>query len=252
MLNSKKPLFSYLRNQSAKVRRQVEKENAVNLKLITLLCNSQFDLVKRTMGFMERPDLSGRSQIEPILFSALYKNLISFYSAIELISNGLHGPSMVLIRPIFESLYLAKYCYLSGNSPLFRRWESGEHINITNEVLNKIKGIDLSESKRLLKALNQFSHHTIYSSQMSLDYNLESQSISSGICTIKILATASHHLLNRHYITGQTRYYMEHYGDWEKFKITTDTARELYRISRASMTKPARKAVIEYSSSWVF
>jgi hypothetical protein len=79
------------------------------------------------------------------------KNLVAFYSSIELTKKGLYGPARVLMRYIFEGVTIAKFCSISMDRNLIQKWNDGIHVSLTNDVLNKIKSPDNQELKSFWK-----------------------------------------------------------------------------------------------------
>lgn len=105
----------------------------------------------------------------PLLHSSYLKNLTTFISILELIEKNLWGPARMLIRNLFESLLLSKYCFITKNQKLFERWDSGDHINITFEVINKIQ--DNKELIEFKNTLNKYTHFSVYSNQGTWEYD---------------------------------------------------------------------------------
>lgn len=85
------------------------------------------------------------------------------YHALTLTNSGFFGSARVLLRQSVESLILAKFSEL--DSDLRKKWERGEPVSLTREILTKLEQ-PKPEIEKLWKLLNQFTHATTYSQQL--------------------------------------------------------------------------------------
>jgi hypothetical protein len=123
-----------------------------NEKIILGQFKDEFDAVKNLIDIQNRiasffigfwisdrmPLRKGQKELTPLLFLLFHRNFYSFYSALRLTSIGLYGPAMPIIRTIFESLMVAKFCNISDDFKLIKKWDSGETIYFANSILKKI------------------------------------------------------------------------------------------------------------------
>lgn len=250
MYRQGKPLRQILASETIKTQKSVAAEFGIPLEILADLLDAQFEIVDNSAWLLGQQHLSGRNDTEAAVFSAIHKNFFLFYSAITLAHSGMYGPAGTLLRPIFESLYIAKYCVLSENDRAFTRWIEGEYVHLTNEVFNHIKNPTLSETRTFWKTLNQLSHATVYAQQISASYEEIKAEIGVCLSLIQVLSVLNHHLLARHYLTPQVIRYTRIYGDQTAFERVRACARDKAAIIRASLTKDAKRVVREYMSTW--
>lgn len=250
MYRQGKTLHQILVSEATKTQTLVVAGFGPSLDLIANLLDSQFEIVDHTAWLLRQQHLSGRNDTEAAVFSAIHKNFFLFYSAITLAKSGLYGPAGTFLRPIFESLYIAKYCSISKNGLTFNRWNGGEYVHLTNEVFNRIKSSAPPESRLLWKALNQLSHATVYAQQVSATYEEIKNEIGICLSLVQILAVLNDHLLSRHYLTPQVIRYTRVYADQPAFDTARNRARQQVAAIRSSLTKDAKRVVREYVSPW--
>lgn len=251
MYKKGKTLHEVLDSEIAATEKAVAIGFRSSLEQLHKLLDTEFEIVDNTAWLLGQRHFNGRNAMEIAVFSAIHKNFFLFYSAINLTKSGLYGPAGTLLRPIFESLYIAKYCALAKSELLFEKWRDGEYIHITNEVFNRIKNTDFSETRALWKALNQLSHATVYAQQISATY--EEIKVEIGICLslVQVLIVLNHHLLTQHYLTPQVIRYTKIYGNANVFETARLGARNLNRVIHLGLTPGAKRLVREYVSGWV-
>lgn len=101
--------------------------------------------------------------------SGFYKSLLSIYSAYDLNIKGQYGSARILLRHAFEYLLLAKYCSLSKNYILIKKWENGEDIYLGREIIPHLTESLQKRFKNFWKLLCQFTHASVYSQQVQID-----------------------------------------------------------------------------------
>jgi hypothetical protein len=250
MYRQNNPLRHILASETIKTQESVAAEFGAPLEILADLFDAQFEIVGNTAWLLGQQHLSGRNDTEAAVFSAIHKNFFLFHSAITLAQSGMYGPAGTLLRPIFESLYIAKYCALSKNDRVFTRWIKGEYVHLTNEVFNRVKNSSFHETRNFWKVLNGLSHATVYAQQISASY--EEIKTEIGVCfsLIQILSVLNHHLLARHYLTSQFIRYTRIHGDHTAFETARARARDKVASIRSSLTKDAKQVVREYVSAW--
>lgn len=251
MYESDQDFFELMDDKSEKLALIVERLHPVKVDETIKLINLHFELLRTSIGMMGLNDFTGRNHSESLLFSTLHKNSLNFYAAIKLVKRGLHGSAALFLRPIFESLYMAKYCACSDDLALFDRWSNGGSINLSNHVLNKIQHPPIPETRELFKAFHGFTHAGIYSQQISLDPKIEIEQISVKIALISTLVLLSHHLVLQHYITTRLKYYVDRYAEDDRFNQALLESRIYASALRRRLSKTGRKLYREYSSKWV-
>lgn len=251
MYRKGKTLHEILASETAATEKSVATGFGNPLEMLSNLLDAEFEIVDNTAWLLGQRHLNGRSATEAAVFSAIHKNFFLFYSAINLAKSGLYGPAGTLLRPIFESLYIAKYCSLSKSELTFEKWRDGEYVHLTNEVFNRIKSSDLSETRILWKALNQLSHATVYAQQISASYGEIKVEIGICLSLVQVLAVLNQHLLTQHYLTPQVIRYTKIYGNPTAFEASRLRARKQTEVIRSGFTAEAKRVVREYISAWV-
>lgn len=144
---------------------KIDKIFRKDIKMIISLFNHQYRIAREYLWSIEAlPET--RTETTQILLTAYLKNIISIFSAFRLTNSGLFGPARVIMRNSFEFLILSKYCSLSSNNNLLKKWERGNpKISLRNDVLNKIKKPDTKEFIDYWGLLCKYSHASIYSIQ---------------------------------------------------------------------------------------
>lgn len=250
MYKTGKPLYRLLTDEAEATFRFVQEGYGDALRAIVGALDSQFEILEHTVWTLGQPQFSGRDRTEPALLSALHKNTFLFYAAVELTQRGLFGPANTLLRPIFESLVIAKYCTLADQATVFERWLSGEHIHLTNDILNRIRHPATDELRSFWKSLNHLSHATIYSQQFSHSYSEIKSEIGATLSLVQLLLYLNLHLVRRYFLTPATVRFTRLYGDAKAFGECRERARILSEIARKSFTKPGKQVVREYCAAW--
>ncbi|SHI46147.1 hypothetical protein SAMN02745176_00378 [Lutispora thermophila DSM 19022] len=153
--------------------------------------------------------------------SGFYKSLLSIYSAYDLNIKGQYGSARILLRHAFEYLLLAKYCSLSKNYILIKKWENGEDIYLGREIIPHLTESLQKRFKNFWKLLCQFTHASVYSQQVQIDAEKNEMDINLNFSFIIAFLEMNYHLLNRHVINNSMKFYFESYAkgnEIHKFK----------------------------------
>jgi hypothetical protein len=189
----------------------------------------------------------------PILVSTFYKNLFAFYATFDLTKKGLYGPARLILRYLYESVTIAKFCSISLNCNLIQRWNEGNHINLSNDVLNKIKSPDNTALKLFLKPLNSFVHPTIYAQQTKFNVDENWDEINFNIGLLKVLLECNYHVFNRFVLNGPVIYYIKTYGSKSHdtgIKLKKEL-RKQFSISKINMLSENKKIIQDFTQSWL-
>ncbi|MGX8851101.1 hypothetical protein [Amedibacillus sp. YH-ame10] len=120
-------------------------------------------------------------------FSIAYKNFLSIYTCLNLNMIGLYGEANIIYRNIFESLMIGKFVLLTNSKKLYKRWSEESEIQISKDVINKIKKPNQENLKLFWKNLCQWSHATILSGQILSKNDYKSEELKASIIVLKIL-----------------------------------------------------------------
>ena len=250
MFDPSKPLHQSLEDQCVATRAIVDEIYRDYLSEMVRFLDAQFELLDLTFWTTHSDEFSGRGPAQTILYSALHKNAFLFFSSVDLTRRGLYGPACTLLRPILESLAIAKYCALAKDTTIFDAWRRGEHVSLTNQVLNRIDRPSVDELKTLWNGLNKMAHASIYSQQISSDFGSIKKELHSTLAIIRMLLVFKYHLLTRHFLTPTALYYTASYGDKPKLDGARQRAREMAAKFRKSFGKAGRQFLRECCARW--
>lgn len=115
----------------------VDAEHGQELELLRAGLNSLYLMAAQYAWLLDAPHIAIQNQATTILFSTLHKNLIALHTSLKLSRLGLYGPARSMLRHVFESLLIAKFCSINQNTSLYERWKEGDAVYLTNGVLKK-------------------------------------------------------------------------------------------------------------------
>jgi len=117
---------------------QFREHTATNRQLIESVYGPDLERVERTLDLQHRmasqvhwmldTGLAPRTDAERSAFALFHKNFFSFLGVLTLLRGGLFGPARPLLRHVFESQVVAKFCLLSEDESLAIKWLSGDVI----------------------------------------------------------------------------------------------------------------------------
>lgn len=235
----------------------IEKTNAE--KIIDLQCKIASYVIGYYTSGMIAPRREWGDKLTKILLSSFHKNIISLYAAIRMTQDGLFGPARPLLRNVFEWQMIAKFSNLAQDPKVLKKWDGGEHIFLTNAVINRIKKPETTSFSKFWKMLCSYAHATRGSIQIALDAKDEEnfKAIRYNFIIINILLECNYHLLNTHLITPELAYLSKFYCS--RYKIPTvnwdvseykKKCREKFKENREFLTKEAAKLIYAYKRKW--
>ena len=227
------------------------KSGAGELAIISEMIDKSFYLAGHYVWIINMPHIARLNPVNKILLLAIHRNFISFCAVLDLTRRGLYGPARMILRHIYEGLVIAKFCALSSDRKVFERWEQGEYIPLTNEILNKIKTPDPDPFRKLWKVLCAFTHATVFSHQEILDARKNLDEIVITFQITRALLECNYHLLVRHFATPSMQYFEKAYGDGHEVPDLKIKLRKLFAHSHMHMFPPFNKFVITYRRSWI-
>lgn len=158
------------------------------------------------------PLCSRYKELIPLLFSSFHKNIYSFYATLVLTAMGLYGPARPILRNIFETLMIAKFCGISDDSIVLQRWNEKETIYFTNSVLKKIVIPDPQPFAEMWEMLCKTSHATRSSGQISMNTEEDSEESHFNLAVLNALLECNYHLLNSVMIKPGLYYMVKFYS----------------------------------------
>ena len=245
--------FDYLLKKTKSNEEEIKNKFGDDQRFIEQLFKIQTEIANKylriLLGFPE-----ASNDKTSILLSAYWKNIVSLFAAFELINKGLYGPSKALIRYSFEYLFLAKYCEISNDLELLKRWEDGDHrIKLQDHVFNKLKRPPKEHFELFWRDLCKFSHATIYSMQIVFEEDKEfDYRISETYNLIKMILRCNYHLINSHLVNKQARFYTEYYlpNVKKESKELREQMKELFNEHGKNLTREGKTFIRNYQLKW--
>lgn len=250
MYGDPKPLHQLLADQAIANSADIENDHGELIARLNACLDAQFELLRFTIWTLKDGEFGARGETEPILFLALHKNAFVFFSSIDLAKRGFYGPACTLLRPIFEALAIAKYCSITSESNVFKRWRAGKYVHLLKHVLDHITH-PLTEMRTLWNGLNSLVHATKHAQQVEHQYAKTKKEVRATLGIIQVLLYWNHHLLTRHFLTRASIYYTRSYGDRLAFDNARARERALAKRMRKYIAGEGTRLVHEYCSKWV-
>ena len=228
---------------------------------IEKLIEIQSKIASYFVGLWNAPGMAIKSHREllPMLFISFHKNFFSFYSAYKLTTQGLFGPARPLMRNIFEALMISKFCYLSDNPTVLKKWDSGQIVYFSNSILKKIINPSPKPFYDFWGIICDQSHATKSAMQFTLEL-IEEDELSNVLGNFAVLAAlleCNYHLLNSLLITPElynmAKYYISRYSFKEnKFMIPElrKTAHKEFKKNRGYLSSEAISLIWAYRRKW--
>jgi hypothetical protein len=185
-----------------------------------------------------------------VLFSCFHKTLLSLHAAHNLTLDGLYGIARPHLRQAFESLMIAKLCATDPASEVFDKWIDGLDLYFTNGILKRIAHPDTSEFSETWRLLCNWSHATVFASQLSLDLETTREETGENLAFIGVLLNFQDHLLNRHILTPTVKYYADRYGDRAKLAESKALLKSALTALQLHLGTPSRRLVRDFRATW--
>lgn len=246
-----KSLTRTFKMQCAQNVRTVAQPGQSELLFLSEIIDQSFSIAGHYVWTTSMPHVARLNPANKILLAAIHKNFISFCVVLDLMRKGLYGPSRMILRHVFEGLVIAKFCALNRDRGVFERWEKGEYVPLTNDVLNKIKTPDPDPFRKLWKILCAFTHATVHSQQPILDAKKNLDEILLTFHITRALLECNYHLLTQHFVTSSMKHFEKHYGEGHKVPMMKAELRRHFARSRKHMFPPFAKLVLTYRRTWI-
>ena len=244
-----RPLSLVLDELGAANRAACQRELASAVDNIEMLLNVQHSIMAQHQWTLITVFGLGASEAVDLIASVVRRNFFLSYSALDQSARGFFVPARALLRPAFEGVLLAKYCDVSGDSALLKRWTNGQQINISIDVLQKVASPDTTALREFWRVLCQYAHATVYSQQLHAEFNRDEVAESLGLITMLLNMNGT--LLSRHFLTRSMSRYAERYGHRARIRADRQSLRSAISSSTRAMTEGARAVVNNYRSTWI-
>lgn len=185
-----------------------------------------------------------------VLFTCFHKTLLSLHAAHELTLDGLYGMGRPHLRQSFESLMIAKWCATSPESDVFDRWIDGVDLYFTNGVLKKLQHPDIAEFSATWRLMCQWSHATVFASQLSLDIETTRDEAGLNIAFIGVFLHFLQHLLSTHILTPTVKYYATRYGRSGRGTEAKAELKSSLAVLAQDFGPASRRLVRNFKAAW--
>jgi hypothetical protein len=201
----------------------------------------------------------GQKERNTLLLSSFHKNIYSSYATLVLTAMALYGPSRPILRGIFESLIIAKFCHASEDPKVLQRWHEIETIYFTNSVLKKIVSPDPQPFTELWNLLCETSHATRTAGQISMNTQEDFQQSFNNLAILNALLECNYHLLNSVLITRELSYVVKFYNTrfalkkkrGYKIPELRKSAHHQFAENRAFLGPESIRVITAYKRKWV-
>ncbi len=206
------------------------------------------------------PFRKGCREMMPLLFLLFHRNFFTFYSALVLTVSGFYESARPLLRSIFESLMISKFCHICDDDRVIKKWDSGETIYFANSILKNITYPDTKPFYQYWDFICEHSHATRASIQVSLELEGEKElgAVISNLSLLNALLECNYHLLNTHLITSKLSYMDKFYSTGVTPKIRAYDTPELkkrahiqFKKNRAFLGPELIKLISAYKQKWI-
>lgn len=202
-------------------------------------------------GFLMGPNaFSGHRKASPAILSCIHKSFFLYHSVLELTTKGLYGPARTLLRSIYESLVIAKFCSIDSTGKVLEKWEAGEYINLNKDVFGKLDKPPTDELRLFWKGLHELAHATTAAQQITLDFDHINGEILHNFSLMQVLLSCSYHLISRHWLSSSIIYYTNVYADKDKFAQARQVARDISKLNRSQFTGPSKTLLRQFCAKW--
>jgi len=206
------------------------------------------------------PYRKGHQELMPLLFSLFHRNFFNAYSALKLTLFGFYESARPLLRCIFESLMISKFCHICEVDQVMRKWDSGQTIYFANTILKKIAYPDTKPFYEFWALICEHSHATKTSMQVSLELKSkdEQEHVGENLALLNALLECNYHLLNTHLITPELAYMDKFYstrvipkiGEYETSGLKK-RAHIQFKKNRAFLGRESIKLISAYKRKWI-
>jgi hypothetical protein len=232
-----------------------------NSRTVTRLGRGELDLISAAIDYshavldccLAKTSVFHVVKVNPvnkILLAAILKNFVSFCTILDLMERGLHGSARMILRNVYEGLIISKFCALCADRKVFGQWDNGMNVQLTNDVLNKIKSPDTDAFIRLWKLLCKSVHASIYSQQASLEAETNLDGIQLVFHITRALLECNHHLLTQYFVSFSIESFSDD-GEGQQVLAFNAELQHQFSSSRKHLFPPFRKFIAAYKQKWI-
>ena len=272
----KHPNLKSAKSQILKNKKIIKKLYEKKIKLIEKLTDYQTQLTVIYFTNLRIKDMLGEVYDQNMVVdNALLSMSNLTYSIPIILQHSFYGSTRVLLRQYFEYLIIGIFSEFD-NGNIIKKWEQKTNdttkfnINLSHDILCKLKGKDISAIQKTWKDLSDMSHPTKFSQQVP--FVLTSIDTKSWMITnhtnmeytfdlFFMLLCMNYHLLISNWGKKSRRWYMGYdkdpMGDWKKEKIFKEkiksVIKEYYKANNGfpKANKGIKKVIFQYKQNWI-
>lgn len=185
-----------------------------------------------------------------VLFSCFHKTLFNIHAAHQLTLDGLYGVARPHLRQSFESLMIAKFCASNPDSDIYDRWIDGMDFYFSNGILKKLVHPNIKEFSETWQLMSQWSHATVFASQLSLTVETSQEEAGLNIAFIGVFLHFMQHLLNTHILTPTVKYYAARYGKSSRGVQAKARLKKSLPLLASRFGPGSRRLVRDFKATW--
>lgn len=229
----------------------VDAEYSKEIKFLQEGLDGIYSIVSKYAWCFKNPHIAYLNKANTVLFSAVHKNLIALYASLQFTRQGFYGPARAVLRHVFESLLIAKFCSISQDSSIYKKWKEGDVIYLKNGVLKKIRSPDTEAFSEFWGLMSEYSHATIYAQQVSMNVQSDPDQVPLNFVYMCTLLDCLYHLMNRHLITSSMVYYTNRYRKNDGLiSDEKERMKEVLKLSRSTLLKRPKEIIKNYCAEW--
>lgn len=229
----------------------VDTEHGRDIELLCSGLNCLYSMASQHAWLFNAPYIAVQNKATTILFSTLHKNLIALHTSLKLTRLGLYGPARSILRHVYESLLIAKFCSVSHDTALYEKWKEGDVVYLKNGVLKKIYSPDIGPFIEFWGLLSDYSHATIYAQQVHLNVGSAPDEVPLNLVYLRILLDCLSHLVGSHLFTSSMEYYTKRYRQGPNpLPELRVQLKQLLAESRSTLLEQPRAIIRNYRATW--
>jgi hypothetical protein len=229
----------------------VDNEHRRDITLLRSGMDCLYAMVSQHTWVFNAPSIAIQNKATTVLFSTLHKNLIALHTSLKLTRLGLYGPARSILRHVYESLLIAKFCSVSHDTSLYEKWKEGNSVYLSNGILKKICSPDIAPFSEFWGLLSDYSHATVYAQQVHLNVRSVPDEVPLNLVYLRILLDCLSHLVGSHLITPSMRYYTKRYrGGPDLLPALRAELQQILSESRSTLLEQPRAIIRNYRATW--
>ncbi len=229
----------------------VDNEHRRDIALLRSGMDCLYAMVSQHTWVFNAPGIAIQNKATTVLFSTLHKNLIALHTSLKLTRLGLYGPARSILRHVYESLLIAKFCSVSHDTSLYEKWKEGNSVYLSKGILKKIYSPDIAPFSEFWGLLSDYSHATVYAQQVHLNVRSVPDEVPLNLVYLRILLDCLSHLVGSHLITPSMRYYTKRYRRGpDLLPALRAELQQILSESRSTLLEQPRTIIRNYRATW--